>query len=341
MLDAEKLYLITDEKQIGYLTGYRTQDGYAVIDGNEKLFFIDSRYFYAVKSKLGEGWTAKLGSAKEAIEYIAAKGKTLYVDYRWTSLEFAEKLKEKGITTADCSGEMTELMIVKSESELKSIAKACKVAEKAFKRTLKIIRIGVTEREVAEYLEGEFKKLGADGTSFETIVAFGAGSAVPHHKTGNKKLTANTVVLMDFGCVVNGYCSDVTRTVYFGKPPREFVKAYGAVLKAHTAAYDGIYEGIPCAEADKIARDSLEKDGYGKLFTHSLGHGVGVNIHEPPWLAPKRQGEIRNGMVHSIEPGVYLDGKFGIRIEDTVTMVNGRAKTFMTVTKKLIKLKIK
>ena len=342
MLSADKLYLITDEKQVGYLTGYRTADGYAVIDHGKNLFFIDSRYYYAVKKQLGAAWQVMLGSAKEAMGYLAAKKETVYVDYRYTTLAFNEELARYGIKTADCSEEMKATMIYKSETELKNIEKACAIAEKAFKNTLKVLKVGMTELEVATYLESEFKRLGASGTSFETIVGFGAGSAVPHHMTGKTKLKPETVVLMDFGCLYKGYCSDMTRTFYFGsKPPKEFVKAYDSVLRAHVATYEGIYEGIPCADVDKLARDVLTADGYGKLFTHSLGHGVGVNIHEPPWLSPKGKGELHNGMVHSIEPGVYIDGKFGIRIEDTVCMKDKKAHTFMKTTKKLFKIKVK
>ncbi len=335
------LYLITDEKQVQYFVGYRTADGYAVIDGDKKLFFIDSRYFYAVKKKLASsGWEAKLGSEKQALEYIAETKKTLKLDYRYTNLTLYEKLKALGVEVEDCSKEITSLMIIKSDEELKNIKKACAIAEKAFKETIKLIKLGMTELNVAEILESKFKQFGASGTSFETIVAFGANSAVPHHQTGKTKLTGETVILMDFGCVYNGYCSDMTRTFYFGNnPSKEFKKVYDSVLKAHVTAYENIQSGMTCVVADGFARESLQKDGYDKYFTHSLGHGIGLNIHEAPALSPRGQGEMQDGMVFSIEPGVYLDEKFGVRIEDTVTLINGKPQTFMTVTKKLIKIK--
>lgn len=341
MLAKNGLYLITDEKQVGYFTGYFTADGYAVFDDEAKLFFIDSRYYSAVKKSLDKSWRVVLGSEKEALDYIEQSGKPLYLDYRYTTLAFNDKLFKRGIEVRDCSAELVELMLIKSDEELAKIKKACAIAEKAFKKTLSILKVGVKESEVATYLETEFKRLGASGPSFETIVAFGANAAVPHHKTGAKKLTPDTVVLMDFGCLYKGYCSDMTRTVFFGKPSKEFVKAYAAVYKAHMATYEGIYEGIDCVAVDKIARDSLIYDGYGKYFTHSLGHGVGVNIHEAPSLSPKGKGTVQNGVVHSIEPGVYIDGKFGIRIEDTVCMKDGKSLTFMTYPKKLIRLKVK
>jgi len=341
MLGKDGLYLITDEKQVGYLTGYQTADGFAVFDDDKKLFFIDSRYHYAVKKSLAPDWKVVLGSMKEAIDYLAERQKPVYVDYRWTTLDFNQRLTERGIEVRDCSSELIDMMIVKSDEEIKYIKKACSIAERAFKNTLKIIKVGMTESEVATYLENEFKRLGASGVSFETIVAFGAGSAVPHHQTGNKKLTPDTVVLMDFGCIYKGYCSDMTRTFFFGKPTKQFEEVYNSVLKAHVATAQGIYEGIPCADVDKIARDSLAADGYGKFFTHSLGHGVGRNIHEAPALSPRAKGALKNGMVHSIEPGVYLDGKFGVRIEDTVYLKDGKSVSFMTFTKKLVAVKVR
>ena len=335
------LYLITDEKQVQYFVGYRTADGYAVIDEDKKLFFIDSRYYYAVKKKLASsGWEAILGSEKQALEYIANAKKPLKLDYRYTNLTLYEKLKALGVSVEDCSKEIMSLMILKSNEELKSIKKACSIAEKAFKDTIKQLAVGMTELDVAYILENNFKKLGASGISFETIVAFNANAAVPHHQTGKTKLTKESVVLMDFGCLYNGYCSDMTRTFYFGeKPSKEFVKAYNSVLKAHMVAYENIEAGMSCAAADGLARDSLKADGYGEFFTHSLGHGIGLNIHEAPSLSPRGEGEMKDGMVFSIEPGVYLDGKFGIRIEDTVTLIGGKPQTFMTVTKNLIKIK--
>ena len=335
MLGQSGLYLITDDKTVGYLSGYRTDDAFVVFDDDKKLFFIDSRYYFAVKKALPSGWQAVLGSQKEAFEYIASRGKTLFVDYRYTSLSTYERLKNLGVEVSDFSAEITAMMIVKTDKEIAYIKKACAIAEKAFKNTVKTLKVGVTESEVAAYLEAEFKRLGASGTSFDTIVAFGANSAVPHHQAGSKKLEKNTVVLMDFGCRYKGYCSDMTRTFFFGKPTKEFTAAYKSVLKAHLAAFNGITDGMTGLEADKIARDSLCADGFGKYFTHSLGHGIGVNIHEAPTLSPKGTVPLKNGMVFSIEPGVYLDGKFGIRIEDTTYLENGKVVTCMKVTKNL------
>ena len=341
MLGQSGLYLVTDDKTVGYLSGYKTEDAFVVFDDEKKFFFIDSRYYFAVRKALPSSWEVVLGSQKEAFEYIAKQQKPLFVDYRYTNLCTYEKLRSLGVEVADFSAEITAMMIVKSGKELAYIKKACAIAEKAFKNTVKTLKVGVTEAEVATYLESEFKRLGASGTSFDTIVAFGANSAVPHHQTGNKKLEENTVVLMDFGCRYKGYCSDMTRTFFFGKPTKEFTAAYNSVLAAHLAAYEGIKEGMTGFEADKIARDSLAAAGLSKYFTHSLGHGIGVNIHEAPTLSPRGETPLKNGMVFSIEPGVYLNGKFGIRIEDTVCLKDGKVVTFMKVGKGLKTIKSK
>ena len=192
-------------------------------------------------------------------------------------------------------------------------------------------------KQIAAELEYLFKKNGASDKSFDTIIAFGANSAVPHHETGNKKLTKNMPVLMDFGCIYRGYCSDMTRTLWFGDTPSEkFLSAYEAVYDAHMNASENIVQGMNGGEADALARDILNNRGYGEYFTHSLGHGIGVNIHEEPRLAPKQECVLVNGMVFSNEPGVYFDGKFGIRIEDSVYMQDGKVHSLMQDDKKLI-----
>jgi Xaa-Pro aminopeptidase len=180
------------------------------------------------------------------------------------------------------------------------------------------------------------RALGAEGTSFPTIVAFGAHAAVPHHQTGDTKLKFGDEILIDFGCKINGYCSDITRTFLFGDDGKkeEFKKAYAAVLKAHELVKERVTSGMLGKEADAIAREYLKSQGYGELFTHSLGHGIGLNVHEAPSVSMKGETPLENGMVFSDEPGVYLAGEYGIRIEDTVRLENGKVKSFMSKTDK-------
>lgn len=340
MLNENNLYLLTNEKQRLYLTGFFATDGYVVVSDGKKFLFVDPRYFYAAQKALkNSDVTVVNGFKNEAFEFLKSTGKKdLYIDYTKTSISEAEEYGELGFSLKDCSKDMVASMKIKSDEELKNIKKACAIAEASLKCVLPLIKEGISELELAAALEAEFKKHGASNPSFETIVAFGKNAAVPHHETGSTRLKNNECVLIDFGCLYKGYCSDMTRTFFYGKPDKQFKKAYEAVLEAHLAAENGIYAGIECVAADKIARDILEERGYGKYFTHSLGHGIGVNIHESPAVSPKGKGTLENKMVFSIEPGVYLDGKFGIRIENTVTLRGGKVVPFMKTTRKLVTL---
>lgn len=340
MLNANNVYLITDEKQRTYLTGFRATDGFVVIKNGKVHLFLDPRYYSAAKKSVDSNVAEVVeGSRKEVLDFVKESGKNeLFVDFNKTTMSEAEVYSSLGVTLKNCAEELAACMIVKTEDELEKIKKACAIAEKSLKEIVPLIKEGVSESALAAALETRFRVHGATGPSFETIVAFGANAAVPHHETGSARLKKNQCVLIDFGCVYKGYCSDMTRTFFYGKPDKDFVKAYKAVEDAHVAAQNGIYAGITCVDADKIARDVLVERGYGKYFTHSLGHGIGVNIHEAPGVSPKGKGTLENGMVFSIEPGVYINGKFGIRIENTVTLRDGTVVPMMKTGKKLVVL---
>ena len=192
------------------------------------------------------------------------------------------------------------------------------------------IKEGVSEKDLKAELEYLMIKNGADKPSFDTIIAFSENSAIPHHKTSTATLKNNQPILIDFGCLYGGYCSDMTRTLFFGSPTEEFLKVYDAVLAAHLTAFDKITSGVPGIVADSYAREVLKNRGYDKYFTHSLGHGIGVKIHESPRLNVKSEYLLKDGNVFSIEQGVYLNGKFGVRIEDTVALINGKCVSMMT-----------
>lgn len=332
--------LITDEKQRFYYTDYASTDGYVILQEDKITLVVDSRYVYEAQQVLKgkdievvEG--GNLALFKERVESIGAK--VVGIDFALTSIKEYERLKAllPEVEFVDIGDEVAHDMIVKSDEELRRIRKACEIAEKSYYEILPLLKEGITEREVANELEYRFKKYGASGKSFDTIVAFGANSAVPHHETGEDTLQKNSVVLIDFGCVYKGYCSDMTRTCFFGEPDEEFVSAYNAVLEAHNNALENIRQGMTGVEADALARDVLAKYGRANVFTHSLGHGIGTHIHELPNLSPRANNILDNGMVFSDEPGVYYDGKFGIRIEDSCYLKDGVAHTFMTDSKEL------
>ena len=337
MLGRTGAYLITDQSTRLYFTGYSSTDGYLVFINDKKYFVIDSRYIYAAKRALkGTGIEPKLGSLKETLALLGESGvKEVFVDYTKTTLDMAQQLTLSGFHLSDCAEEIKEARITKTEKEIALIKKACSIAEKAFKMLIPFIKEGVTEIELATRLENNFRALGAEKPSFETIVGFGANSAVPHHETGRTKLTENSVVLIDFGCVYKGYCSDITRTMFFGKPTAEFKKAYKAVGDAFDAALYGIREGMSGEVCDSLARNSLKAAGLDKYFTHSLGHGVGVDIHEDPYLSPRGKRNILADNVFTIEPGVYFDGKFGIRTENTVVLTSEGVKSMVDLPRSL------
>ena len=340
------LCLITDEKERMYFLGFSSTDGYVVHTKNKTSLVIDKRYYYAAKKQLEpKGFDVICGSdfgyLAEAV--VSNEAHVLGIDFGVTTLAQLNALKKAlpGIEFFDIGPELEYEASIKNPEEIKVIAKACAIAEKSFLETIPFFETGVTEADIAAELEYRFKKNGASDKSFDTIVAFGANSAVPHHATGKTKLKENVPVLMDFGCIYSGYCSDMTRTMFYGEPDEKFLQAYKAVYEAHFAALNNIKAGMTGKEADAIARLVLEKYGYAKYFTHSLGHGIGVHIHEYPCLTPSPRGlcYLENGMVFSDEPGVYFDGKFGIRIEDSCYMRDGKVHTFMKEDKTLIVLK--
>jgi len=212
---------------------------------------------------------------------------------------------------------------VKDESELEDIHKACRIACEGLKQTVPYIRAGVKELDVATELEYRMKKLGSAGKSFDTIVASGVRGALPHGLASDKVICEGEMVTIDFGCLYNGYCSDMTRTFCVGEPSAEMRKIYNIVLEAQLTAIDAYVPGMSAIELDAVARDLITKAGYGEAFGHGLGHGVGIEIHEGIRLNPKSEFTLPENTVFSIEPGIYIEGLGGVRIEDLITSHNG------------------
>ena len=310
--------LATDKATRYYFSQVELDEGLMLI-GEKKVYFTDARYFHMVKDKLVKnGITPVLFTDISCVEKEINRLSIsmLGLDYSKVTLREYEKFRLLSARLFDASSAISGVRQVKTEREIELISRACKITEKAYKKAVKSLKEGVSELEIKSVIVEEYKRLGSDGESFDTIVAFGKNSAIPHHKTGKTKLKKNQPVLIDMGCVYKGYCSDLTRTLFFGTPSEKFKNAYNAVLLAHEKAVKNIKSGFSLKEADEIARLELKKYSLDKNFTHSLGHGVGVEIHEAPTLSPKSTGVLREGMVFTIEPGVYFNNKFGIRIED-------------------------
>jgi Xaa-Pro aminopeptidase len=211
-----------------------------------------------------------------------------------------------------------ELRSIKDVQEIEIINKAVQIADGAFAHVLSLIKPGITELDVAAELEYKMKKLGASGASFETIVASGIRSSMPHGIASEKKLELGDTITLDFGAIYNHYCSDITRTVFLGQPDKKMIDIYNIVLNAQLTSEKGAKRGLTGKEVDKIARDIIYQNGYEGKFGHGLGHGVGLEIHESPRLSMGGDKILENNMAVTIEPGIYVEGLGGVRIEDTI-----------------------
>lgn len=328
--------LITDSTYRKYFSGLDIEEGFLLLS-SAPAYFVDPRYFSAVKNEIERaGIKPVLYRSLEDIklELISQGVKTLYIDYDKTTLTEYEEYLSLGVKILDGSLIFKKARAVKDQNELGFIKRACGIAQTAVSETLKILKVGISELEVKNFLVEKMIALGASGESFDTIVAFGANSAVPHHRTGGTMLENNQAVLIDTGAVYKGYCSDITRTVFFGEPNGEFISRYNAVKRVGEIAIEGIKPNAKLSECDNLARKYLGSKNLSEYFAHSLGHGLGLEIHEYPTLSPRAKGEIANGMVFTVEPGVYFDGEYGIRIEDTVYL-DGVVSRLMTDDKEL------
>ena len=320
-----------------YLTGFSSSFGYVISDKNDTTFYTDPRYLEAAEKTLS-GSDISVKQFTDKLENLLIQYKQIAVPVDKTYYKEYKKLQDLGFEIVDSTPSFNKAMAIKDDYEIESIEKACKITDEAFVSLLSRIKEGMTENEVAALLEFLMRKGGASGTSFDTMVCFGENSSIPHHETGNRKLRFGDIVLIDFGCKVDGYCSDCTRTFLFGDDGnhKEFKEAYSHVLEANMLVKEQLKSGMTGSEIDSIARNCLKNYGLDKFFTHSLGHGIGINIHEFPRISPKSDEKIVNGMVFSDEPGVYIAGKYGIRIEDTILLNGNKVKSLTDSDKKLI-----
>lgn len=218
------------------------------------------------------------------------------------------------------------LRVIKDESELAIITRAIEIADHAFETIAAGLDPGVTEKQVAWELEKSMREQGAEGPSFGTLVAFGPNAALPHHRPDNTKLLIGQPVIIDMGARLDGYCSDLSRTIILGKPDAQFRKIYDLVLSAQETCIVAVQAGMSGHDADRLARNVIEKAGYGEQFGHVTGHGVGLDIHENPRVSRNAKNELADGMFFTVEPGVYIPGWGGVRIEDVLVMEHGRAR---------------
>jgi Xaa-Pro aminopeptidase len=334
-------YFITKRENVRYIAGFTGSSGAVLITPEKNYFITDFRYVeQAAKQCRGfiiekhedtiYSHVAEL-LKKLKIDTLHFEGDALtFKDYR----EISEKAS--GVNLVSLPEIVDELREIKDKDEVEVIKKACAIADAAFNHLLKKLTPGMSEKEVAWELEKFMREAGAEDIAFETIVASGERGALPHGVASEKEIASGEMVTLDFGAKYQGYHSDITRTVAIGEPSEKMLEIYDVVLQAQEAALQAVRPGALAVDVDRVARDIIAKAGYAEYFGHGLGHGVGLNIHEGPRLSPKGKAVLQPGMVVTIEPGIYLPGIGGVRIEDTVLVTENGFEVLTRSPKNLI-----
>lgn len=324
-----------------YFTGLETSFGCVLIMPDRKFFYTDFRYELAARN-IREGYELVITTPEKLYELIddrlreAGAVNVGFDDNYVTVAGFKEIKKQlKDYTFHSVANEIAELRAVKSDIEIEHIKKAQSITEKALSAVLSLLKPGVTEKDISAELTYRFLKFGADGLAFDNIVAFGENSSDCHHIAGDRKLEKGDVILFDIGAKANGYCSDMTRTFVFGEPSGKFSEIYELVLNAQQNVLKFLKAGMSGREADSIARELFRANGYDREFGHSLGHSVGIAIHENPRLSASNYDELPENCVVTVEPGLYLE-KFGVRIEDMVVIKKDGIENLTNFAKSII-----
>jgi len=323
-------FLFSSQANVFYLTRFRSSNAFAIITEKEKIFLTDGRYITSAKEKLKD-W--KIVLIKEGIRELkevlqSINGKIGFEKDKVT-IDFFEKLTKK--TDLDkklvgFSGFLNDIRAIKTKEEIRLIKTAVRKTDEIFQYIVDNIYNFETELDVRREIINQIFKKGGMGESFPTIVASGKNSAIPHYETQNKKIKKNQPLLVDMGMIYKGYCSDFTRTIFLGKVNPKLKEIYEVVKEAHLEATDKVKEGITTKELDEIARNIIKKHGYGDYFIHSLGHGIGIEIHEFPRISPKTYEILKENMVFTIEPGIYIEGLGGVRLENVVVCKKEKAE---------------
>ena len=332
----DEAVFISSYPNIFYYSAFTSEDAFLLISHNESYIITDSRYTIQAKEQSGE---FTLYDIKDGFEKLFSKIPEKIIGYEENNLSVKQykELKRKIVKEfTPMQKNIERQRRIKDSLEIKRIAEAQKIGDEAFSYILNHIRAGKTEREIALDLEFFMKRQGATALSFETIAASGKRSAMPHGIATDKVIEKGDFLTLDFGCIYEGYCSDMTRTVVIGKPTDKQTEIYNIVLSAQNAGLLAIEEGKKCSDADAAARKVIEASGYGENFGHGLGHGVGIEIHEMPSLSPKCDDIIKNGNILTVEPGIYIEDFGGVRIEDLVVVEDGKMRNLTNSAKELI-----
>jgi Xaa-Pro aminopeptidase len=318
------MLFVSDLVNVGYLTGFGGTNGACLVGGEERLFFTDFRYTERAEKEVGEEWE-RPEAERELLPQITARmhGRVGFEDSKLSVRQLGrlENAVGEDVDLVPAGDLVEELRAVKEEGELKRIAAAAELADDVYRWAVEQGLTGKTEREVARATEARIRELDAE-PSFPPIVAAGENGALPHAEPGEREIGSGELVVFDMGALLDGYCSDCTRTYATGDPGEEAREVYELVRRAQAAALEAIKPGIGGQEADAVPRELIEKAGHGERFGHGTGHGVGLEVHEGPRLATTSDDELAAGNVVTVEPGVYLPGRFGVRIEDLVVVTD-------------------
>ncbi|WP_457639497.1 M24 family metallopeptidase [Persephonella sp.] len=318
-------FLFSSRPNVFYLTGFNSTNAFVLLTEKEKFFITDSRYFEGAKEKLkdwnlillGEGGKKQLDHLAEILNGLG--GQRIGFEEDGVTVSFYKKLQEKlSCRLEGFSGFINEFRASKTEEEINIIKTAVKKTDIVFRKIIEYIPQAKNELDIRRQIINEIFLNGGTGESFPAIVASGENSAVPHHETSDGEIKKDAPLLIDMGMVYRGYCSDFTRTVFIGKVDEEIKKIYSIVKEAHIKAVEAVKAGIPVSEVDRTARKVIEKYGYGEYFIHSTGHGVGIEIHEPPRISVHSEELLPENAVITIEPGIYIPAKGGVRLENIV-----------------------
>ncbi len=342
-LELDALF-VTRLPNVRYLTGFSGSNGQVLATADGTVFFTDGRYEEQSRHEVPDADRVIYLDGFPPVGEHAAASKTSRIGFESEGVTYRywERLREhlEGVELVPVGPEVERLRRVKDAEELELLARAQEAADVAFERVVLGggLREEITERELALALEIEMRRAGADDTSFWTIVAFGEQAAEPHHDPTERPLRRGDVVKLDFGALVEGYHSDMTRTVAFGEPPARLREIRDLVAAAQRAGIDAVRAGVSVAEVDLAARRVIEDAGLGREFPHGLGHGVGLEIHEDPRLRWDGTDDVPEGAVVTIEPGVYIPGLGGVRIEDMVEVTAEGCRPIPRSTKELVVL---
>lgn len=333
--------LILSEQNRRYFTSFPSSFGMLLVTKNDAVFLTDSRYIEAAQNKIKFCRVTESKNLKEQIPQLCTEmGITSLLAESCITVDELNSMRRLfrpvRISTAGTEKIISACREIKTDYEVEQIRAAQHIAELAFEHILPMIKPGATERDISLELDYFMLRNGAEALSFETIAVSGKKSSMPHGVPDDKKIEVGDFITMDYGAVVNGYHSDMTRTVAVGRVSEKQKRVYNTVLRAQTATLEIISEGVLLKDADGAARSVIENAGYGEFFRHSTGHGVGVEIHEKPNLSPKADGRLKKGNIVTVEPGIYLPDEFGVRIEDMVYVTENGCINLTSIEKDLI-----